>query len=743
MRPLLSFFITLNALFALVCSSSDADAANARQVIVVRATPETKAQLVHEPGDTIALLVVEHPPPKIAQILGSQLGEWCTKVERRNITNDTHTFALALRDETTVPEIAWGKRPRALRIRFTPKKKSTRPDPADVIGHVPGLQASTVGGLPLPPLPERHPCQVPVDAKSCAHFRRAIEAAQFLDEGRSVDTFERWAFQFHGGPQWTNHLPAYAYVALIVSRVLVQRDLVPEAELVLTKRDALRIPAIAPYAALTLAAVYDRSSRPKEAETLLSTLIDKVVDPKLRSRATLELLSTYIHIERFDDAAALAARLTETNSETGDVAAEALLLSAEVRMAVQDLEGARELFRRAAKSVADPNLAATIHLRLGDLVLRTNGKNAVIRRHYERAERGAPCTQERLALRRLLRHGPTAPRVTLASHVEAIAREGGCVAVRVEATYADAFLRSLAGDDDAAIGLLERARAANLRDRGETWAVDAAYLSAIRTLTEIWVGRLVRSEDWPGVVELFETRLAPMRAVLNAETLVALSRAHRALGIDVGLFTELLVALRSGLPKKIERDVLLELSESFLVAEDEFRADVSTAYYLEKHEDDPDVWKGRHLAARVALRQQQPDLALAHLDAAAARTPRGDALQESRYLRVRALTAKKDPTAAASTLLEWLDGTPTPSDVAGALAVGVTSDCLRDCSVEIVAQLLKRIESFEGGALLSERMQVLAKQRGIELKGSEAQEGEREGVWKRLDDALATSNEAE
>ncbi len=729
------------ALFAFTLSSVDARAEDARQVIVVRVADDTNARIHYAVGDPVALLEIDRPPEGVEATLRQQIGPWCSKIERRGIYGHTITFALFLRDATVEPKLGWGKKPRALRIQFTPQSSAARPKPTEVIGRVAGLGASNIHGYLLPPPPARHPCKKPIDEVQCAHFKRAVEAAQFLAEGKPVDTFERWAFRFRFEAPWTLNLPAYAYTGIVVARLLVHRDMAPEAEAFLSSSDVFAVERLAPYSALILAGIYERTDRHDEAEALLSAIMRDTSDSQLRGHATLALLELQIHAGRFIEAAQLAERLTESNAGDGDTATKSWMLSGEVKIAMGDFEDAEKRFRTAMKKVKDPQLEADIHLRLGDLTLQNRRPHSATQRQYQRARAGDACTKERLELRRLLRNGPRAKHATLEGRVAEIAEHGGCPAVRYEASYALAFVYSALGDDAKALQVLAAARDEK-NDTVQAWAVDTAYLEATREIAHRWIERLSRAHEWPTIIELMEGPVGEVRAALDAPTLVQISRAHREMNVDGGYWADLLVHLKRGLDEEDEREVLIELIESYLVAEDTFRADVSIGYFLEQHSDSVDAWRGRHLAAARALLDDRASVALAHLDAVESVTPPGDPMQAGRALRTRALLIAGRFSDAAKSLLAWLDGSPTPTRGVGALTVDVASACLRECSSEEMAQLLKRIETFDGGALLTDRIRVLAKQRGLELGKATAQEGD-ESVWKRYGEVIAASESLE
>lgn len=729
------------AALTLTVSVNEARAANARQVIVVQVGETTNARVIHSPGDPVALLEIDFPPPNVEQALAQQLGEWCAKIERRSIYGHTTTFALFLRDATIVPEVGWSKKPRALRLLFTPLDGPPRPDATEVIGRVAGLGASSIHGYLLPPPPTRHPCTKSGNETQCADFKRAVEAASFLSEGKPVETFERWAFRFRFEEEWTHQLPAYTYTGIVVARLLVNRELAPEAEAFLRAHEVFAVDRLAPYSAMILAGIYAKTDRHDDAVALLTALVRDTADRELRGHATLALLEMQIHAGRFVEAAQLAERLTEKTAGDGDIAAKSWMLAGEVKIAVGDFEGAEARFRTAMKTVRNPQLEADIHLRLGDLTIQNRRPRSATKRQYKRAREGDPCTVARVELRQLLLTGPRAKYATLEERVAQLAEHGECPAVRFEAKYALAYVQSAVGDDRAALDTLVEARKEK-NDLVQAWAVDTAYLSATREIVGRWIERLSRADEWPAIIELLAGPIGEVRSMLSAPTLVQISRAHREMNVDGGYWEDLLVHLKRGLDEEEEREVLIELIESYLVAEDTFRADVSIGYFLEQHSDSVDAWRGRHLAAARALLDGRAEVALAHLDAVDSVTPPGDPMQAGLALRTRALLVANRIPDAATMLIAWLDGTPTPTRGVGALTVDVASVCLRECNDTDVARLLKRIEAFEGGALLTDRILVLAKQRGVELGKAPAQEGE-VTVWKRYGDVVAASEDLE
>jgi tetratricopeptide (TPR) repeat protein len=727
-------------LLALI-ETSTAQAADPRQVIVVKVSPETDARIIHRAGDPVALLEIDHAPDNIVEVLTHQLGDWCSKIERRGIYGHTVTFALFLRDASVFPTVGWGKKPRSLRLQFTPRPKAMRPKATEVVGRMAGFGSSVEHRYLLPPKPRRHPCKKPVFEDHCAHYKRALEAAQFLEEGKPVDTFERWAFRFRFEKPWTRNLPAYAYTGIVVARLLVHRDLAPEAEAFLRSDPVFAVERHIPYTALILAGIYEKTDRRDEAVEILTEMMKTTKERELRGHATLALLELQIHGRRFVEAAQLAEELTADRAGDGDVAAKSWMLSGEVKIAMGAFDAAETCFRNAMKTVRDRQLEADIHLRLGDLALQNHRARSVARRQYERASKGDECTVKRVELRRMLRFGPFAKYATLEDRVAQLVEFGACPAVRFEATYALAFVHSALGNDLEALQTLIAAKEMK-SDFVQAWAVDVAYLSATQQVVGRWIERLARAEAWPEIIGLMEGPVGEVRGSLDAPTLVAISRAHRMMNVDGGFWDDLLVQLRRGLDEEVEREALIELIESYLVAEDTFRADVAIGYFIEQHDDSIDGWRGRHLAARRALLGQRADVALAHLDAVESLTPPGDPLQEAKALRTRALLGAGRTSDAASSLLAWLDGTPTPTQGVGALTVDVTSACLRECNDEQVAQLLKRINTFEDGALVTDRIRVLAKQRGVELRDKAAQEG-KGSVWKRYGEVIAASEDLE
>lgn len=732
--------VITTALIATTVVSSTVEATEPRQVIIARVGESTSASLVHDRGDDVALLRVENAPADLAEILEKQSGEWCTRIERRTLIGNVQTFALYLVDSKVIPTVDLTARTRTLRLKFTTRRYPFPPRPVDALGRISGLGTSELTGVAIPPAPTRTPCGRGKNAVHCAHFGRAKKIADLLTDGRDLDVHERWAFRFLEEKPWRFEMPAYAYTSLVAARVLVARGLFPEAERMLTGRDVLRTETWAPYSALARADAQHGLGNGEESERILSALLSTVDDPAIRTHAMLAALRTSAEARRYVDAAARVEVLPEARTQNGDPTARAWLLAAEVALALGDSEAAYARLQNARREAKDKALLAAIHLRLGDASLGPAGSPALVSKHYRRASRGRGCTRERVALRRMVRRGTRGPDDELVRDLGLMSRRGGCFAVRTEAAYALAFVHSALGNDDEAIRTILALRDPQSRGLSEAWALEAAVDDALRQLIDKYITRTWRAADWARAVSLLEGPLSVHRAELSPQTMIMLSEAHRALDVDGGLADDLLTLVKKNEQPALQPELLLELAQAYLAAGDDFRGEVTLRFVMQTHGETEAAWRAHHLAARLELDRNDPESAATHLDAVEETTPGGDPRRTLQRLRIETSLALNQATVATQTFLDWVDGAPTTEVVGDALTVGVTSACLRDCSTELLERLLNRIGTFDGGALLTDRIRVRARERGI--TSLPEREGESKGgVWERYEQAIAASND--
>ena len=291
---------------------------DAKQLVVVRGNRKTIASVNLVPGDSVAVLSVRNPPPRLIEVLRSQTGPAIARVERVEQVDNTLRIALYLASEAFKVKVKRLKRQRgSFSLTFVPYEYAPSLKPHTLIGRVPETPPKRPWRFAFPNEPRRHPCLKDKRAQSlldmlddkappttaalltyakrmkngaCAHFFTARVAARALADGQLTDDVKTWAYLFSRRDRWQGFKYAYSYTAMIATAVLLRSGFLPEAETMLSTDRIQQSPRLMPYRALLYSDLLYQKPERKTSRQLLRALFKQSNAPGMKNAVATRLI---------------------------------------------------------------------------------------------------------------------------------------------------------------------------------------------------------------------------------------------------------------------------------------------------------------------------------------------------------------------------------------------------------------------------------------------------------------------
>lgn len=660
------------------------------QIVVVRLpSAQSKAEISHRRGDAVAVLEVTRPPANLLATLAGQTGRFFRGVDRRGVMGDRAVVALELSSDAVEIALRRIDETPAIILTFGPIRNPRHPDHRALFGAIPGLFEPGRLPLPLPGEPDDAPCpghiandrlawSVPaadaserlglVSDRECGHYLIAQLAAEAINAGRSLEPFERWAFHFDAWRVWPEHRRAFSVVALVVAGVLSRSGYYPEAEVVLGASDLFAARSLQHYQAVGLAHLGLVRGRDEDIKDLVEALLETQAPEDVKALAGLVAMLSETLRGSTSNALSMArstwASLDDPEAFGGPLSA----FAGEVALAGRDGATAKTWFTRAAES-RHPRARRAGQLRLADFAAQA-GRFRRAKRILARVRPETPCDEALVELREKVMSLGEADAVLRL--LENTVKEPSCPAELREARFALAQTYVQVGLPELAIPL--------------AWTLESElpveYRSIYTPLPMLErafreaAARLARHERWQDLTLLYEGHVAEKAAMelLDGLTLVHIARAYIESGAPQSGSTVLTMRFAKGVSDESRLSVVLSLVNTYLAANDTYRANLVLDYFEKTFGPATRFWLSLN-RGRLAMLNGEPGAALEELEGV--ETPAGDPTFIKLELQARAHLALEEPILAAQRYLEAV-GLPNaaqpehPEDV-----VRVLSACAR------------------------------------------------------------------
>lgn len=715
---------------------------------MLRAPASTKLTVTHQLGDRVAEVRVENPPADTLKLLAGQVGPFVGKVEHLERVRNQLRLRVHLTTDAVRIATRRLRKPDGWAIEFIPQKAPPFPQPAELIGRLPGLIPPPARPVLFPLEPNDTPCTGNPDARAlegiapptsepelerrvgiiddrhCRMWASSRLAAKALELGRGPEPFERWAFLFSiSDAEWPIYPEAFAQTSLVVAEILSRTGYIPEAETILADRARYRR-RHAPFRAMALANLFALRGERNEAETLYRQLVADGFDPWTLHRASLaralnaleggDTLGTLKYIEQ-------AAQLIGDNAELpGDL----WLVGGEAALALGELRLAQQHFQRAARSSSDLSRSVAL-MRLADLELQAKRKVSALKGWSVAEAAGFPCASDHAHLRRVITLEPD--RGEVERFLASSSRFSRCEAVRMEAKYALTTIFILRGEERRALGLAVDI----VRNGISRWGPARAHRALVTHVASSAVARMRRHGDDPAVVNFFEAALLPYAHLLTPETRLGIARSYVAVNA-AARGAEELVDLVTDEPKlSFREEILLTLGEAFLAAGDTYRTDLVLRHLAAKAADGKQKARRQRLAGRYELEMGRFDRALGHIEQARALYPPGDRKDELALESTRALLGLERPSDAATQLRVALAAEALLDSQLVAPTIEVLSECTRSCSAASLRSTTAAAVARLGQDFMTPRLVArLARRGALDAASGESETSDK--LWSRL-----------
>ncbi len=732
--------------------SVDAREPPAKQIVTVKGRSKTRARVVLQPGDRVAILSIRYPPRNILSVLESQTGPALIGIERLGLVDDTLRVALYLASEAFTVRVRMLRRHRGtFSILLTAREYEPGLPAHQLIGRIPDSPPRRPLPVVLPSRPRRHPCRryptvirvlkmlddhsppeisniksltSKVPDGRCSDYLFARVAARRLVRNEPLGPIQKWAYRFSEQDRWASHQYAYSYTALVAAAVLTRTGFTPEAGVLLATDRIQNSPRLTPYRGLLMSDLLIARNEQGTARGLLRALLDRTKSPLIRDASQIRMLAFGPATEP-DLPLAVSRPSSGAEDSRSSLFGELMLRWGELTLASESPERATEFFEYAATS---PNFEIRTHamLRLGDLTVRSKapGFQKKAERYYDRVDERLDCLASLARLRRILLD--SSDREALEQRVTDVINHPICPGQALEARFAMAHLSALRDDFAYADQLLEAAE-----DLHEDRWLSRSCFDTLRTeIATQAVGRLFRNRDWQGLHKLYQSRLASRRETLAPPTLMMVAEALN----EVGLHEQAAQLNRSALQRSSKTQeqerATLALADTYLKSDKLYLAEIVLKHFLEVRSSSKLIWRATMLHAELRVRQQNGVAALSALQSAEKSTPRGDPKTMHSVLQAEALYLLGRADDAALSLLSALRAPWHPALETRGVGVNVLSLCVRKCNASNLERLLKALRKTGHQDLLSDRVVYWSTKRGIRI---DAQLRDDDSVWKRLD----------
>ena len=723
------------------------------QVLILRSNSTTKLKVLHTEGDLIARLIIYSPPPDALTILRQQVGPFVRKIDHESLEGSRLQLTLRLTTGAVKIRPYRIKAPPSWTVTFTTRKQINFPDRAKLIGQASGLLK--IPHYPtLLPAPQRdHPCTGNQDGEAilrgpmrhfetelsflelvgdiaepiCRSWASAQLAAAALENQKALDPFNRWAFSFAAETQpWPFFSREFGHASLIAAEILSRSRYIPEAELLL--RDGSRYkPSDAPFRAMVLANHLSSLHKHDEAETLYAQLIKEGFEPLILYRASLartlnalsggDVLGVMKYVE-------IATRLLPTYKELPailwNIGGEAALALGEIRLA-------RKYFKRAARSqgYAQQGLAT---LRLGDLELRAGRRKSALQGWAISQAKGWRCSQQLVHFRRVLTLEKDISEVM--NYLQSSKKFSSCREISVEAGFALVEIYLKRGDLQLALDA-----ALDLQRLSSTpWGKLSPEHVLLTKIARASAEQHMRHLDPAGLVDFYENRLIEHAHAFDNRTRFLIGQAYADIGVGSRASIELLELLIDQPNIGFKHELLCELGEAFLLANDHYRASL-VVRNLKTLNPPPSIrWRFHMLAAEYNRTVSRYETALKHLQLAESKLPPGDRMALANLSKAKVLSALGRTTSASKALKIASSSNRVTTEDLLAPSTSILSECIRNCTRDTLRSTLNRVLARIGRESLTPRLRVNLRRIGLlpQEKQPPDEKDTKEELWTRL-----------
>ncbi len=715
------------------------------QYVLLRLSPDSKAEIEHYMGDEEATLIVKNPVPNTIEMLASQEGNLMVDVKRKSLIGDELRVGLELARPDIRIHIKVLEHPKSLTLGFFTSVQRPLPSLENLLLLLPSAYPPSEPVMVMPPRPSKHPCQgisgidKTIEAADqghrlskeylqyakkyvrnelCQSYIEALNAEAILKSGENVVDAENWAFAMSEAPIWKNYRDLYEYYAFVAANVLIDLSLFPEAELLLAKMDQAADDTLIPYVKLTLSRFFLQQQKYEEASIVLDRLLTKFRKGTWRYHAFLNatIVTTRTNDREKTRALALDAEKTLRADEKDGGAL--WLIGAEAALALNDYKNASKLYKYAMKVGGEWDRSLAL-MRLGELAAIKNPNTSGVRsahRFFDMARKSQPNIYFTQILRfkeELIYDILTSEIVDLRKIEDAFA-DAFQPSARLEIAYAMAKIHIERGESRKALNWLLPL----LDDKSYVREENKVVKALTQAVNDI-IGHFARSGQWLEVARSYEGELEPFRGMLDNESLIAVSDAYYHLNLPKNSVEMLMWIMNTRNPSKQSEYMTAKLAEAYGAMKDHFRFEMVAKYYLSRFPRSPHKWKILILEVRSLLQQDRFEEADQRFKTLWDLVPDGDPKAEADLLMAELCTRQNRFDEAANHFVKVLQSDTTEDVEIERIGTMLLSPCMQNCSLDTSEKLLAVASDWDNGRLVDDAVRFFAKMRDVSMKDNE------------------------
>ncbi len=575
------------------------------QVVVIRAKQRVSPELIYFPGDLAALLVVKKAPKDLFDRLKIQRGRLMPKAERLSFENGVMKIRLFLSSPRVVPQLDVLSRSRMFTVSFIERKIPALPNPAQLIGHVPGLYDTAPVIGTSPPLPRTHPCRSDRAAqqilrsvrakppgkkrmntllkkaaklrdRGCRAFAAAVVSKSVLQHYPNLQIPSRWAFLHADAPPWDQLRRAYSFTSLVAAQVLIRDEMFIEAEMLLTLDKLAERRGFGPHVALTLSHLYYGRGDNEKSKLLHDRLISEKHPQELLHAAWLLKILNSVAEGAPQQALQHVWGAQRALTKRKNIPSGLWMIGADIAVAQDELDLALKLLPHVLRfgSHEEKQFA---RIRQGDIEVRL-GRHKRALKKYDRVKVPNQCIHHLLRHRRMLLRSALETDDQILHGLDLSLKTPSCRFETIEAAFTLAQIKLARGEDNAAIAIADRH--SELARSLETQRLQDVLLSvAPAVVSKHW-----RSAQWHALASIYEARLKKYKDDLPPQIIEHVAEAYHHLGLYQSSTKLMLTLLREHPEREGNERLVALLARGYLELDDSYRADLTLRFFEKRYQ---------------------------------------------------------------------------------------------------------------------------------------------------------------